>query len=102
MQWQAFNFRGVPQALPGVAQELPAYVNRGSGSSLFIARGGSIEGYDVIPPGQSGYIGAHEKMSPHYADQMQMFSSFKYKPVPFERADIEKAATSVKQLNYSR
>ncbi|MGI9294315.1 MAG: penicillin acylase family protein, partial [Pseudomonadales bacterium] len=102
MQWQAFNFRGVPQALERAAQELPAYMNRGSENNLFIAQEGTIKAYDVIPPGQSGHIGADKKVSPHYADQMQMFSSFEYKPVPFDRADIEKAAASVKELNYSR
>ena len=59
MTWKPFNFRGVPQSRPAAAVELPAYMNRGSENNLFVARGDTIQAWDVIPPASRHCEGRH-------------------------------------------
>jgi penicillin amidase len=97
MQWQPYNFRGVPQARESAALALPAYMNRGSENNVFVATGEGIEARDVIPPGQSGFLGASGPAA-HAADQMSLYSAFSDKPVPFTRAQVQAIAISRKVL----
>jgi len=98
MVWRPINFRGVPQAAPEMQTSLPGYMNRGTENNLFIARGDHFEAYDVIPPGQSGYLSMNGNTSEHSNDQMELFAGYRYKSIPFTRSDVEKSARSVKQL----
>jgi hypothetical protein len=41
-----------------------------------------LTGQDELPPGQSGYISAAGKPSPHLCDQVGLFNTFRYKPMP--------------------
>jgi penicillin amidase len=41
-----------------------------------------ISGVAVLPPGESGFIGKDGTFSPHFADQVQLFNAFRYKPMP--------------------
>lgn len=91
LRWQPYNFRGVPQALASAEVSLGSYMNRGSENNLFIARNGKIESFDVIPPGQK----ASGKNS---NDQMAMFKTFKFKPVPIDIVDVKAQAESVEHL----
>jgi len=101
MRWQRYNFRGVPQALEGTEIAVGAYMNRGSENNLFIARDGSFRAFDVIPPGQSGTRTA-TGTSPHYSDQMPLFTDWRYKPVPFSREESEILAVRRTLLDYRR
>jgi len=98
MQWQPYNFRGVPQASKTTVYTLPSYMNRGSENNLFIANGKSIAAWDVIPPGQSGFHHSSEEPEPHLASQLQLYADFGYKPVPFEVEDVRAAAQSTLTL----
>ena len=98
MTWQPYNFRGVPQSRPEAAVELPAYMNRGSENNLFIARGDTIEAWDVIPPGQSGFIKPDGRAAQHNSDQMELFARFEYKSVPFTVQDVKALAVSSQSL----
>ncbi len=106
LQWKPYNFRGVPQALEtqqsAQIMQLPAYMNRGSENNLFIADESGFTAYDVIPPGQSGFIQPNGKPSKHTDDQLGMFAQYHYKPVPFSRSEVENAAVSVKLISYQR
>lgn len=102
MTWKPNNFRGVPQALPDAAVSVPAYLNRGSENNYFIARDGDIVGFDVVPPGQSGFVSLAGERSPHSRDQMEMFASYELKPLAFTRAQVEANATSRRQLEVIR
>lgn len=42
----------------------------------------SVTGVDVLPPGQSGFLGQDGKASPHLCDQVKLFDSFRYKAMP--------------------
>jgi penicillin amidase len=99
MQWQPYNFRGVPQAREDAGVSLPAYMNRGSENNLFIATGDGIVARDVIPPGQSGFQGIDGARDKNTANQMNMYADFEYKDVPFAVEQIRKHATSTQTLS---
>lgn len=42
----------------------------------------SITGVDVLPPGQSGFLGEDGVPSPHLCDQVHLFDTFHYKAMP--------------------
>jgi penicillin amidase len=41
-----------------------------------------VTGANVLPPGQSGFISASGSPDPHFCDQVGLFNSFQYKPMP--------------------
>jgi len=92
MVWKPYNFRGVPQASTNRTIKLPAYMNRGSENNFFIARDGRFEAYDVVPPGQSGFISKDDAESQYVSDQMKLFSDFQYKLIPFSLNDVKSAS----------
>lgn len=98
MEWQAVNFRGVPQASKRPVVSVPEYTNRGSENNLFIARDNGFEAYDSIPPGQSGFVSVDGVESPHYRDQLEMFTNNKYKKIPSTRDEITSGKHSLKTL----
>ncbi len=42
----------------------------------------TLTGVDVLPPGQSGFLGDDGTPSPYLCDQVKLFNSFHYKPMP--------------------
>ena len=98
MEWLGVNFRGVPQAAKRPTVDIPEYANRGSENNLFIARGDRFEAYDSIPPGQSGFVSAAGEEDPHYRDQLEMFSQFKYKKIPASKDEILQSKHKTKRL----
>ena len=98
MQWSPYNFRGVPGTLMSRTQTLPGYLNRGSENNVFIARGGVIEGFDVIAPGQSGHVTATGNASAHTSDQMDLYQRFEYKVLPFSEEAAENSAVSTELI----
>jgi penicillin amidase len=42
----------------------------------------AVVGYNVLPPGQSGFINQAKQPSPHFCDQVGLFNSFQYKGMP--------------------
>ena len=101
MRWSPYNFRGVPQTLAKIEVTAPAYMNRGTENTLFIARDGGFRAYDVIPPGQSGNR-TSQGASPHTRDQMPLFTEWRYKPVPFSRDDVDALSVSEQIIEYRR
>lgn len=97
MVWQPFNFRGVPQA-GASKQKVSSYMNRGSENNLFLATGTGFEAFDVIAPGQSGFVDPEGKQAASYDDQMDLFRRYQLKSIPFKRADMEAVTTQRKVL----
>ncbi|WP_169335567.1 penicillin acylase family protein [Dasania marina] len=107
MQWKPYNFRGVPQALTAEQSgnnkvKVPSYMNRGSENNVLIVKEGSFTAYDVIPPGQSGFVKPGGERSENYSNQLELFSQYRYKTVYFSKEEIKKRASSVKLLTYNR
>ncbi len=92
MRWRPYNFRGVPQTLEERSVAAPAYMNRGSENNLFITDGRGFTAFDVTPPGQSGALDPNGAPGPHYSDQLTLFLEYGYKPIPFERREVEQLA----------
>jgi hypothetical protein len=42
----------------------------------------AVTGFDVLPPGQSGFISKAGAASPHFCDQVKLFDDFTYKAMP--------------------
>ena len=102
MVWKPNNFRGVPQALDAATFRVDAYLNRGSENNYFVAKDGNITGYDVVPPGQSGFVNQAGEPSKHHADQMEMFTSFELKPLPFTPEQVKQLSVSTETINATR
>jgi penicillin amidase len=101
MTWKPYNFRGVPQASEDALVSLPAYMNRGSENNFFIARDGKFVAYDVIPPGQSGFIAPDGTASLHNKDQMDLYSKFETKVIPFSIEQVKATAVQIEVIDSS-
>jgi len=101
MVWQPVNFRGVPQADPDNVISLSAYQNRGSENNVFVATGEGIDARDVIPAGQGGHLDHSGTAMMHRDDQMSLYTSFSYKPLPFDRLTVEAQSVSTQDLQIS-
>ena len=81
LEFLPYNFRGVPQALPDAAPQLPVVMNRGSENNQFTAVNGRINAIDVIPPAQSGFIAPGSGPDDYPLDQMELYLNYQAKPV---------------------
>jgi penicillin amidase len=106
LTFRANNFFGVQQANSAEAITLSDYMNRGTENDLvvFDALGahGRTLAWDVVAPGESGFIAPDGKPSQHYADQVDLYGSFGKKPLMFDKADVARRTKSVEQLRLSR
>jgi penicillin amidase len=99
MVWQPYNFRGVRQAADS-KQALVSYLNRGSENNLFLATGSGFTAFDVIAPGQSGFVSSSDTRNSNFDDQMALFKHYKLKSLPFSRSAMEAIAVERKTLQY--
>jgi penicillin amidase len=78
--FSAKNFWGIPQASPGEQIREGALPNRGTENDLvvFPARG-RVRGYEVVAPGQSGFVDAAGRRARHYSDQLGLYRDFRLK-----------------------
>ncbi|VVE61859.1 penicillin acylase [Pandoraea captiosa] len=106
LTFRANNFFGVPQASAGEAVRTPVYMNRGTENDLIVfgpkGSAAKVAAFDVVAPGQSGFIAPDGTRSPHYADQVEMYTTFGRKPLWHDPADVNRAATSVERLRVER
>ncbi|MEO0997611.1 MAG: penicillin acylase family protein, partial [Pseudomonadota bacterium] len=94
------NFLGVPQALESERLVTPIEQNRGTENNMIVLRPGAIEGFEVTPPGQSGFVARDGRRSPHYDDQLDLYHRFGRKRIWFYAADVERARQSETTLSY--
>jgi penicillin amidase len=71
--------------VPLGAGTVPAtpFMNRGTYNQI-IALGPVVHGENVVAPGQSG-----DPRSPHFADQLQLYATWRYKPMHLNGPDID-------------
>ncbi|MEM1090339.1 MAG: penicillin acylase family protein [Pseudomonadota bacterium] len=96
------NFLGIPQALDQELMTAPIEQNRGTENNMIVLRPGAIEGWEVTPPGQSGFIDPDGQRSPYYEDQFEMYHRFGRKRTWYYEADIEEQKRSETTLGYQR
>lgn len=102
LTFRSNNFFGVPQAGAGEAVRTPVYMNRGTENDLIVFGSKGVLAYDVVAPGQSGFVAPDGKPSPHYADQLEMYTTFGKKPLWHDAAEVTRAAKSVETLRIER
>jgi penicillin amidase len=94
------NFLGIPQALDSEVMTGSLEQNRGTENNMIIMKPGEIIGWEVTPPGQSGFIDPGGVPSPHYDDQFELFHSFGRKRTWFYPGDVEANKKSEVTLTY--
>lgn len=67
-------------------------MNRGTYNQI-IALGPDVHGENVVAPGQSG-----DPRSPHFTDQLALYTAWRYKPMHLTRHDINRHTASVDTL----
>lgn len=75
------NYLGVPSASPDEELVAPIFMNRGTENNLEITSRQGIVGFDVVAPGESGFVAPDGRRSRHYSDQFDLFINFGLKPV---------------------
>jgi penicillin amidase len=94
------NFYGVPQANADEELTLPINMNRGTENHMVMLKPGEIQGENVCPPGQSGFVAPDGTRDPNYSNQLELYENFESKPMLFNFKDIMDKSESVKVLYY--
>ena len=94
------NFLGIPQASDVEAMTAPIEQNRGTENNMVVLRPGAIEGWEVTPPGQSGFIAPDGTKDDHYDDQFGMYHRFERKRTWFYPEDVEANKQTEVWLSY--
>ena len=96
------NFMGIPQNNESGTPSTPLEQNRGTENNMSVFYTDSIEGFEVAPPGQSGFIAPDGTPSPHMYDQMDLYENFGKKRMWFYKEDVIRQAKTEIILNVVR
>ena len=100
---QTKNFLGIPQTAITEQRDDIHDMNRGTENNMTVFSGTDYPtGFEVVPPGQSGFIAPNGIKSPHYADQVELFSSHGKKSVWLSNTDVSENTVSELTLTYER
>ena len=67
-------------------------MNRGTYNQI-VTLGPRVRGENVVAPGQSGDI-----RSPHFADQLPLYTNWQYKPMHLDNNDIRQHTSTVESI----
>ncbi|MNR41896.1 Penicillin G acylase precursor [compost metagenome] len=85
LTFRANNFFGVPQAAAKEARHQAEYQNRGTENDMIVFSPTSgkspVLAWDVVAPGQSGFVAPDGTPDKHYDDQLKMYETFGRKPL---------------------
>lgn len=70
------------------------WMNRGTYNQLVYIGPGQLSARNVVAPGQSG-----DPASPHFADQLELYANWQYKPMRLDRSDLVGHLTSTTWLD---
>lgn len=75
LTFRANNFFGVPQANVDEAVHQAEYQKRGTENDMIVfgAQGEEVQAWDVVAPGQSGFVAPDGTPAKHYRDQLEMY-----------------------------
>ena len=89
LRFRHVNFLGIPQALPAsIRDDMPA-MNRGTQNNMTVFTANGPTGYEVVPPGQSGFINPKGEKAKHFDDQYLMYQNLQKKRTWLYENDIE-------------
>jgi len=92
------NFFGVPQAGEKEVQFSHVAMNRGTENNMTVLGGREVKSWDVAAPGQDGFVAPDGSVGPHYLDQMEMYDTWRNKPVLGTRAEVVKGSGRIERL----
>ncbi|MFK7731966.1 MAG: penicillin acylase family protein [Pseudomonadales bacterium] len=93
------NFLGIPQTLESSAMLAPIEQNRGTENNMMLLQEDKIIGYEVVPPGNSGFISPQAEKDANFSNQFELYNKFQRKRLWFYRADVEANSVSSEKLN---
>ncbi|MCM3567418.1 penicillin acylase family protein [Neobacillus mesonae] len=94
------SFIGFPHGL-GSDKPIPE-MNRGSENHYVEMTKKGPHGFNITPPGQIGFISKDGTVRQHYADQIDMYANWKFKPILFTDKDVKANAESVDTLQFNK
>ena len=83
------NFLGIPQALPASRRDDMPLMNRGTENNMTVFKAEGVEGYEVVPPGQSGFIKPDGTKAKHFDDQYLMYQNLQKKQTWLHEKDVK-------------
>lgn len=89
---------GVPHGLGDDTEII--VMNRGSENHYVEITPDGPKGVNVTPPGQIGFVSQNGEYSQHYRDQISLYENFEYKPMLFNKADVEKSTVDTVHLSF--
>lgn len=92
------NFMGIPQADPSEEITTHQYMNRGTENNLVHLQPHGAGMCVAAPPGQSGFISPSGVESPHYRDQLELYTQFDCKPENLYPHQVEANLESVTRV----
>ena len=97
------NFFGIPQTIAQNARDDAPDMNRGTENNMTIfTQDQKVMAYEIVPPGQSGFIAPDGSKAKHYEDQFDLYLRHEKKPVWFMKADIDRTTKSQQTLHFMR
>jgi penicillin amidase len=63
------------------------------------AAAGKVQAWDVVAPGQSGFVAPAGTRSPHYSDQLALYTGFGRKPLRLDEGDVARHTQNVERLD---
>ncbi|EPC5052391.1 MULTISPECIES: penicillin acylase family protein [Providencia] len=102
LTFRANNFFGVPQANAKERFHQNEYHNRGTENDLIVFSDGKVKAWDVVAPGQSGFISPQGKPSPHYQDQLPLYEQFEKKPLWLTTEELTPHIESSEQVEIEK
>jgi len=94
------NFLGIPQTNESEAMSARIEQNRGTENDMVVFTEDGVVGYEVAPPGQSGFIAPDGTKGKHFEDQFKMYEEFGRKRMWFYPEDVDRNQESVTVLKY--
>lgn len=94
------NFLGIPQAGDKEQMNNRLAMNRGTENNLTVFGKDGVQGFEVVAPGQSGFIAPDGSRSKHFDDQLALYGDMKNKRTWLTAEDIEAHTVEKKVLNY--
>ncbi|MCB1638519.1 MAG: penicillin acylase family protein, partial [Thiothrix sp.] len=101
LKFRNTNFLNIPQSGEDEIMQSRIAMNRGTENNQTVFTPEGVTGFEVVPPGQSGFIGPDGKPSIHYNNQLGLYDDFQYKRTWLDARDVDAHAKSSITLKYS-
>lgn len=94
------NFLGIPQAGNEEDMHNRLAMNRGTENNLTVFTDSTVNGFEVVAPGQSGFIAPNGARSKHFDDQLGLYGDYKNKPTWLSKKDVDAHTVEKNVISY--